>query len=361
MKKNYCFLLGLVWLLCFSGCVSQPKDKTPVVVFAAGSLIQPFNDLEKAFEARYPQIDIQNEYHGSIQVIRHATELNEPIDVVVTADHALIPMLMYQTQDPDTGQPNANWYIRFATNRMALAYNREKSRYAAEITPENWPEILARPDVKVGIADPRFDASGYRTMMVFELAQGYFKQPDLFARMFDGAFKYPVTISDAGPVQMIRIPEIMEINKGSHILLRGSSIQLIALLESGDLDYAFEYESVIRQHGLGLVTFPPELNLGEAAQTTFYQQVAVKLDFQRFASVKPEFKGEPIGYGITIPSDAPHAKEAEQFIAFLLGPEGSKIMQANAHPLLDPLTASGYDSLPASLKPLCTPDLQESQ
>jgi molybdate/tungstate transport system substrate-binding protein len=354
MRKVAFLLLGLITLLAVSGCVPQPKAKTPLVIFAAGSLIQPFNDLEKAFEAQYPQIDVLSEYHGSIQVIRHATELHEPIDVVVTADHALIPMLMFETNNPETGQPNAEWYIRFATNRLGLAYS-DKSRYTSEINAQNWYEILARPDVKVGIADPRFDASGYRAMMVYQLAQVYFDQPDLFATMFEDAFKYPVLVSDAGPVQLVRIPEIVESQKGSHILIRGSSIQLIALLESGDLDYAFEYESVIRQHGLGLVAFPPELNFGEADQSEAYGQVSVKLDFQRFASVKPEFKGEQIGYGITIPSGAPHAKEAEQYIAFLLGPEGSKIMQENYHPLLEPLIATGYEALPESLKPLCTP------
>jgi len=354
MTKKTAFLLCLILLLCVRGCAPQPKTKTPLVVFAAGSLIQPFDDLEKAFEAEYPHIDVQGEYHGSIQVIRHATELHEPIDVVVTADHALIPMLMYETRNPDTGQPNASWYIRFATNRLGLAYT-DQSRYAGEITPQNWYEILLRPDVKVGIADPRFDAMGYRTMMAYQLAQEHYRQPDLFEAMFGEAFKYPVRVSDAGPAQMIRIPEILETSKGSHILIRGSSIQLIALLESGDLDYAFEYESVIQQHDLRLVAFPAELNLGDAAQAEVYGQVSVKLDFQRFASVKPEFKGEQIGYGITIPSGAEHPAEAEQFIAFVLGPKGSEIMRANHHPLLDPLTASGYDHLPESLKPLCAP------
>jgi len=354
MKKTVILLLCLFLLLNAAGCAPQPAAKTPLVVFAAGSLIQPFDALEKAFEAKHPEIDVLSEYHGSIQVIRHATELNEPIDVVVTADHALIPMLMYETTDPDTGQPNASWYIRFATNRLGLAYS-DKSRYADEINAQNWWEILMRPDVKVGIADPRFDASGYRALMVYQMAQGYYQHPTLFADMFGGAFKYPIKVSDAGPLQMIRVPEIMETVSGSHILIRGSSIQLIALLESGDLDYAFEYESVIRQHGLGLVTFPPELNLGESEQAAHYGQVAVKMDFQRFASVDPLFVGEQIGYGITIPAGAPHSKEAGQYIAFILGPEGSAIMREHHHPLLDPLTASGYDNMPEALQPLCVP------
>ncbi len=96
--------------------------RTPLVVYAAGSLIIPFGDLEKAFESKYPDIDVQAQYHGSIQVIRQVTDLHIPIDVVATADASLVPMLMYATNDPDTGLPYANWYIRFASNRLALAY-----------------------------------------------------------------------------------------------------------------------------------------------------------------------------------------------------------------------------------------------
>ncbi len=152
------------------------SDRTPLVVFAAGSLIIPFGDLEKAFESQYPQIDVQAQYHGSIQVMRHVTDLHEPIDVVATADASLVPMLMYTTNDPDTGQPYADWYIRFASNRLALAYHSE-SLYASEITSDNWYEILSRPDVKVGLADPRFDAVGYRALMVYALARDYYHRP----------------------------------------------------------------------------------------------------------------------------------------------------------------------------------------
>lgn len=341
-------------LLSGSSCQAQPVAKTPLVVFAAGSLITPFNDLEKAFETAHPEIDVLGEFHGSIQVIRHATELHEPIDVVATADHALIPMLMYQTTDPQTGRPNADWYIRFATNRLGLAYS-EKSRYAGEINPNNWLDILVREDVKVGLADPRFDPSGYRALMAVQLAENLYQRPGLFAHLFGSAFKYPVQVGGLDDFKIIRVPEILESNQGSHILLRGASIQLISLLESNDLDYAFEYESVILQHGLKLVALPPELNLGAAEQASWYETVTVKLDFQRFASVTPEFTGAQIGYGITIPASAPHPKEAELFIAFLLGPEGRRIMAEDHHPLLDPLTASGHDRLPETLKPLCKP------
>jgi molybdate/tungstate transport system substrate-binding protein len=356
-RPLFCALLLIFGLSsCSSGQVPQ-TEKTPLVVFAAGSLIIPFDHLEKAFEARYPNIDVLGEYHGSIQVMRHATELHEPIDVVATADSSLIPMLMYAVNNPDTGKPYADWYIRFASNHLALAYQSE-SKYADEINASNWTEILARPDVKLGLADPRFDASGYRALMAFALEEERTKHYKQFEPVFNDQFTHPVTIFRDDDLTTITVPEVLETSTKSHIVLRGASIELIAQLEAGNLDYAFEYESVIKQHGLKMLSLSPEVNLGEEALEPFYHKVQVNLDFQRFVSVKPEFRGERIGYGITIPSSAPHPKEAALFIEFLLSPEGRAIMEADSHPMFDPVPADGYKNMPSELQALCTPAKQ---
>jgi molybdate/tungstate transport system substrate-binding protein len=351
-------LIGSALGACSSGQIpAQPqvsKGKIPLVVFAAGSLIIPFADLEQAFEARYPGIDVQAEYHGSIQVMRHVTELHEEIDVVATADAALIPMLMYASTIPETGQPYTDWHIRFASNRLALAYTPE-SQYAAEINADNWPAVLSRQDVKLGLSDPRFDASGYRTLMAFSLMENALGRYDLFGPVFDGQFSFPVTIFRDDDLTTITVPEILETKQDSHIVLRGGSIMLIALLESGDLDYAFEYESVIRQHGLEMLSLPETVNMGREEYESAYEAVQVDLDFQRFASIKPQFRGERIGYGITIPVNATHPDEAALFIAFLLSPEGRAIMEADHHPLFEPFPADGYAEMPESLQSLCVP------
>jgi molybdate/tungstate transport system substrate-binding protein len=287
---------------CQAGAEMLPP-RQPLRVFCAGSLTLPFAELEKAFEAANPDIDVQNECHGSIQVIRHVTDLHKAIDVVATADQALIPMLMYTANDPDSGQPYASWYIRFAGNRMALAYT-PNSRYADEIQAGNWFEILTRPDVKFGLPDPRFDAAGYRALMVLSMAENEYSVQGLYNNLIRDSFTFPVTrFREAGWAE-ITVPEILEPAQGSKIVLRGGSIQLLAVLESGDLDYAFEYESVIAQHKLLSIQLPDTINLGSAAGEDMYSQVQVKLDFQRFASVQPVFQGDLIGYGITIPSNA---------------------------------------------------------
>lgn len=353
MNSQHCLILFLlvISMLFTSGC--QSTQKTTVVVFAAGSLIIPFGDLEAAYEAQHPDIDLQMEYHGSIQVIRHVTELHESIDLVATADASLIPMLMYSANVPETEQPYADWFVRFATNKLSLAYS-SSSKYANEINSDNWYEIITRPDVKIGIADPRFDASGYRAMMAAVLAQDFYGQPNLFDELFGGQFTYPLTKVYENGFTTIHIPKILETKSGSHVLMRGASIQLIALIESGDLDYAFEYQSVIQQHELLFVSLPDQINLSNSAYNDVYQQVEVKMDFQRFQTVDPVFIGEQIGYGITIPSNAPHPEEAVDFIAFILGPDGRAIMQVNDHPLLSPLIPDQLESMPTLLQEFFT-------
>jgi len=328
------------------------REPAVLRVFCAGSLILPFSEIEKAFEAANPEIDVQTEFHGSIQVMRHVTDLHEAIDVVATADQALIPMLMYATDDPDSGLPYADWYLHFAGNQIGLAYT-PQSRGAAKLSAENWYTIVADPEVRLGLSDPRIDPAGYRTLMALRLAEVQYDQPDIFQNLLGDKFSYPIGMYKEAGFTEITVPEILEPRLDSNLALRGASIQLVALLQSGDLDYAFEYESVIRQHGLELLELPEAVNLGSEALSETYRQVEVKLDFQRFAKIKPVFRGEPIGYGITIPSNAPQPGVAERYIQFLLSEEGRGIMQAYYHPLYEQVRCDGEEHVPEGLRGVC--------
>lgn len=343
-------ITGLVFLLGCGGRAPQ-ADKTPLKVFIAASLLVPFDELERAYEQQHPDVDVQVEAHGSVQVVRHVTEIQDEIDVVVPADYILIPMLMYPASIPETGQPYADWTIQWSGNRLVLAHKAD-SLYADEISPQNWYEVIARPDVIFGLSDPRFDAAGYRTLMIGQLAERYYEDPTIFEKLFLGQFEEPITVQKKGGEQVIQVPELLQTTDGSHIVMRGGSVALLALLESGDIDYAIEYESVARQHGLEYVELPPELNLGEPELADYYASVRVDLDFQRFSSVTPSFPGDTITYGLTIPSNAPHPVEAENFVAFLLSTWGGTILENNQHPLFTSPRVDNPAALPESLQAL---------
>lgn len=348
MAKRYLVILS--WLIplsmIFVSCVR--KNDQIIRIFIAGSLIEPFYELERVYEEENPGMDVQVEAHGSIQVIRHVTEIHDLIDIVIPADYRLIPMLMYPNLVPDTKEPYAEYTMQIARNRLVLAYT-PQSQYSDEIDEGNWYEILSRVDVKVGLPDPRFDAAGYRCLMVVQLAEGYYQDPTIFEKIFLGRFKDPIVVKKDGDQHVILVPELLEISDGSNIVLRGGSVALLALLESGDVDYSFEYQSVALQHGLKYIQLPPQLDLSSTDYSAGYETVLVKLDYQRFSSITPEFGGEVITYGLTVPANAPNPDDAQDFIHFLLGPKGREIMNENFHPMQPSIQVDYKEKLPPGL------------
>ncbi len=339
------------------GCRGSPEtdpsaaasSKTKLVLFEADSLMVPFGRIEKEFEKQNPDIDVEIQAHGSIQVIRQVTELGQDVDVVAVADYALIPMLMYATTMPD-GRPYADWFIKPATNTMVLAYT-SQSKYAAELNAGNWYEIVSRPDVRFGLADPRMDAVGYRTLMLDVLAESYYRRENILSDMIGSCFRWPITASVRNGITTISVPELLEPST-NRMYLRGANMQLLALLESNDVDYTFDYKSVVLQHNLKYLELPPEINLGDKSFSGNYAKAVVKLDFRRFKTVEPVFEGLPIGYGLTIASNSKHKEEAARFLQFVLGPDGQRIFNECDHPELVPPECDNVDALPDSLKPL---------
>lgn len=331
--------------LSLAGCGGQGKTK--LKVFNADSLMVPFAAIEKAFEARYPDVDVLIEGHGSIQVIRYVTELHAEVDVAAVADYSLLPMMMYGAQLPDGAGSYADWCIKFATNRLGIAYT-ASSKHAEEIDTSNWFEVLSRSDVRVGLSDPRFDSSGYRALMMCQLAEAYYGNDAIFENLLGNDFSPPITVSQERGEATVVVPEVL---RPGRISLRGSSIALLSTIESGDIDYAFMYESVAKQHGLRFLPLPAEIDLSSAEYADLYATVRCKLAFQRFASVEPEFVGEPIVYGITVPRNAPYPELAAEFIEFLLSPEGQTILSHTYQPPLVPSTADFPGNVPEGLRP----------
>lgn len=334
-----------------TGCGDGAGDDGTVKLLFAGSLIVPFDRLAVEFERRNPGLRVTTESHGSVQCIRQVTELGRRFDLLVSADYALIPPMMFDVEDERTNRPFARWQILFATNRLVLTYS-DRSAYADEISVENWFEVIARPDVRLGLSDPRFDAAGYRTLMVLQLAERYYDDPIIFENLTLGRLSPPVVSERVGDEDVILVPELLATSPDGGIVLRGSSVQLLPLLESGDVDYAIEYESVARQRGLRYLELPPEIDLSEAAFEERYRQVVVRIDMQRFKTVKPEFRGEVIGYGLTIPTNAPNAAAARRFVEFVLSDAGRRILEEEYQPLIAPPWAQNADRLPGALRPL---------
>ncbi|MHC1574600.1 MAG: tungstate ABC transporter substrate-binding protein WtpA [Candidatus Methanogasteraceae archaeon] len=315
------------------------QEKTELMVIHAGSLVIPFAEMEKQFESQNPGVDVQMEGHGSIQAIRQVTDIHRAVDVLVVADENLIPDMMYPAY--------ADWNVRFATNRMVLAYT-NRSRYASVINDSNWYEILTRPDVTFGFSNPMLDACGYRTLMVAQLAESYYDNQTIFRNLIACNFDPTFSVVRDGNTTTVVVPEILD-PQADKVVIRGGSVQLLALLELGEIDYTFEYRSVSEQHGLRFVELPPEIDLSSPDNEDMYEKVGVDLGFQRFTSVGTRRTGKPIFYAITIPKDAPHPELALEFVEFVASEEGRGVLQEMGQSTVPPV-ADNPDKMPEGLR-----------
>ncbi len=300
-------------------CRARAEPAGKVIIFNAGSLTIPLAKMEKQFEAKYPTVDVLREAAGSQKCARKIVDLKKPCDIMASADYKVIDKLLI---------PNyAEWNIRFATNQLVLCYT-DKSKYAGEINPENWHEILRRDGVIWGHSDPNLDPCGYRALMVLQLAEKYYSIPSL----------YDKTIANR-PKENIR----------------PKSVELVSLLQTGNMDYAWEYLSVAVQHGLKYILFPDEINLGNYQFDEFYSQAVVKVTGKKPGTFM-DMKGGSVTYGITMIKDAPNAKAATAFLRHMLDPQGGlKVLKDMGQPPFVPCrvpTEAMRASLPGPLKNL---------
>ncbi len=330
-------------LVAAFGALPVCAEETQIVkVFHAGSLTVPFEEAETQFEALHPNVDVQRETHGSVAAIQQITEVGKIGDVLGSADYSLIPSMMY----PDY----ADWYLRFATNDIVLAYNSEMSQYADEITPENWYEILRRDDVTFGFSNPNLDPCGYRSVMVCQLAELYHGDEEIFDDLIlDNTV---ITISEeADGTYLIKTPEQLEPNT-EKVTIRPKEVELTALVEAGGLDYYFIYRSVAVQHGLNFVDLPVQIDLSEVEYADTYKKVELE-------TIDGKTKtGKPIVYGVTVPKNAENPKLGLEFVEFVIGDAGNTIFEDNGQPPIVPPIGSG--AVPEELESLVELEPAES-
>jgi molybdate/tungstate transport system substrate-binding protein len=319
-KKTKIITITLITLLIlFSGCTQTPRDKdtsdesrntTTLTIFHAGSLSMPLEDAEKAFEAAHPGVDILREAKGSSATIRKVTDLGLIADVVVVADYKGIEDMMFPEY--------ANWYAAFAKNQMVIIFN-NNSIYADEVTSDNWYKVLTREGVELGHSEPNDDPCGYRSVIVYNLSGQYYNDPAI---------------------------EVGLIRNTPQRNIRSTETDLLGLLDAGELDYVFIYQSVAVQHGYRYIELPPQLSLSEIDYKDFYYNGTCAL------SDGTVIHGAPIVYGITIPTNAEHPELAAEFVEFMLGSQGQAIMMDNGQPSITPAVTNNIDLVPDNIKAL---------
>jgi molybdate/tungstate transport system substrate-binding protein len=337
-----CTALLSVFLISVSAqnknCV--PLSGEQLVIYRAGSLTRAFAPLEEIFRCQ-TGIQVKDVAMGSVDAGRQITAGGQKADLYAPADYLDIDLLM-----KPAGFSEFN--IEFAHGRIVLAYS-EKSLAAKKLPPitapgsrpfkvpdsipkasQRWYEVLLMPDVKIGGGQPFLDPGAYRGPMIFQLAEAYYKVPNLYNNLL------------------------------GHVVITGADPTGTALGRLFDFQLTYEHNAratAAANPDYRYVNLPDELNLSDPSKDRFYGDNAVVvipgLGTARNARTVP-IPGTHVAWGITLLKDAPNKDNALKFLQLLLGPSGVKALTENGPAPISPalVSAESFARLPRSLQPL---------
>ena len=154
--------------------------------------------------------------------------------------------------------------------------------------------MLQEPGIKIGRTDPKLDPKGRLTVALMQHAATYYKEPDLEQHVLGAA---------DNPAQVL--PEET----------------LVGRLQSGQLDVGFFYSTETADAKIPAVALPAEI-------------------------------APKAVYTVTVVHDAANPSGADQFVKFLLGPQGRSLMTAHGMDLQKPTLSGQASSAPADLRSL---------
>jgi len=303
-------ILSLFLMLLVTGC-NRAREKN-IIIFHAGSLSVPVKKISEAFEKANPGVRVLSEAAGSLQCARKITELHKPCDIMLSADYSVIDNLLIPSY--------AAWNIRFATNEIVIAY-RPESAYSSIFREDNWPDILLKDDVIIGRADPDADPCGYRTVFAARLAEKYYGRKGLADSLLSKNTDY----------------------------IRPKEVDLVALTETGVIDYMFQYKSVAVQHGFKYLELPDAINLSSPEMKDQYGSVSYMIPGET-PGERSEMHGDYISYSGTIINSARQKELAVKYFSFLLSEAGRKIFMESGQMPLTPVVTGNTSALPEALR-----------
>jgi molybdate/tungstate transport system substrate-binding protein len=232
-----------------------------------------------------------------------------------------IPVALSAAAPSNLGSLSSNWAIGFASDQMVIAYSNattstpsaivfsEYQQAAKSNAPSDWNAVftsLTSGSVKVGISNPNADPAGLRGWLVLEAAGS------LYGNGNQSAYTAPLL-------------------QGKANVTGSAAANMVAPLQAGQMQFLFIYKSVAIAQHLGYLHLDHRINLGDPTLAASYALATYTL------ATGPT-KGAPIILCMTIPTNAPDASEAMQFVRYVAKSSGAVIpaygLQAFTPPLL---------------------------
>ncbi|MGE3541271.1 MAG: molybdate ABC transporter substrate-binding protein [Candidatus Tectimicrobiota bacterium] len=145
-----CVLLCAVWLGVLMGTSVAQTPAAPtgeLVVFAAASLTEPFNEIGRRLESLYPGLRVLYNFGGS-PILRMQLEQGAQADVFVSADLAQLQV----AQSSHVVQGEAPVFVR---NRLVVIVPRDNPKQLRSF------QDLASPGLKLSLAAPKVPVGSY--------------------------------------------------------------------------------------------------------------------------------------------------------------------------------------------------------
>ncbi len=316
------FLLTLLLAACGSttgsgSATPTAVPKSKVSVLYAGSLV---NLMEKKIGPAFTETTgypYEGEGKGSTALANEIKGKLRTPDIFISAAASADKSLM--------GAANGNyvsWYAPFARTSIVIGYN-PNSKFASYLQAaangsKPWYQVLEEPGLRLGRTDPALDPKGVRTIIVMELAQKYYNQPNLSQKILGSA----ENTSQIFPEE-----------------------ELVARLGTGQLDAGIFYLNEAKEANLPYITLPDQINLGNPSLNTTYAQASYT-----DPKTGDVTKGSATVYTITIPNTSKNMAGAIAFVSYLFSSQGESILTGDGMTLVTPTVSGDASAVPGQLQ-----------
>jgi len=158
LSLNSLMLISLM-LMVLGGCARPAQPPKTLTVFAAASLTESFTEIGKQFEADNPGVKVVFNFAGS-QQLRAQLEQGAKADVFASANTKEMTTAIISDSLVVSGTQHT-----FVTNRLAVILPKSNPGKIASLAD------LARPSLKLDLADPSVPVGQYALDMLAKMSQ----------------------------------------------------------------------------------------------------------------------------------------------------------------------------------------------
>ncbi len=313
-----------------------PQPAGQLNVCHAGSLQAAFSQVEKEFAALHPGVTVSDISGGSVALARRMAAGIQSCDVFAAADYTDIDLFLKPIG-------LADYTIVFAEGRMVLAYlatdpKTQGIAAAGDFKPpasvpeaiSTWYQVLLAPGVRIGGAHPFLDPGGYRSHMIFQLAQAHHNVANLYNALLEHYVVFPAA-EGTGPTL------------GNEYSFQFTYEHSAATAARSNPSYRY-------------VHLPDRIDLSTTANNSYYAQAEVTIPGLGVLGAKASVSipASRVAWGLTIARKSPNSQNAVAFVNLVLGADGAAALNAHGPAPITPahVSQSDYARLPRSVQRL---------